>query len=134
MRLIQAAEHTLTGHKGAISGVVWSDKAEIITASWDHTLKIWDSELCGIKHEITGNEPFFDVHYSPLARAVIASSSDNRLRLYDPRSSGIHYLDASRDVFFLFFPKTFFRFFIYEIRATNFIYKIKFTSNSFILN
>ncbi|XP_032687949.1 ribosome biogenesis protein WDR12 homolog [Odontomachus brunneus] len=80
-------QRTLAGHKGAISGLVWSDKMEIITASWDHTLKIWDSELGGIKHEIPGNEPFFDVDYSPLARAVIAPSSDNRLKLYDPRSS-----------------------------------------------
>lgn len=85
---MQLPQRTLAGHIGAISGLVWSDKTEIITASWDHTIKIWDSELGGIKHEIPGTEPFFDVDYSPLARAVIAPSSDNRLKLYDPRSSG----------------------------------------------
>ncbi|XP_034948581.1 ribosome biogenesis protein WDR12 homolog [Chelonus insularis] len=78
---------TLKGHKEAVSGVVWSDKTEIITSSWDHTLKVWDSELGGIKHEIHGHKSFFDVDYSDLSRAVITASADRHIRLYDPRST-----------------------------------------------
>lgn len=78
----------MKGHKEAVSGVVWSDKSELITCSWDHTLKIWDSELGGIKHEIPGNKSFFDLDYSPLSRVVITASADRHIRLYDPRTSG----------------------------------------------
>lgn len=78
----------MKGHKEAISGVVWSDTAEIVTSSWDHTLKIWDSELGGMKHEIPGNKSFFDVDYSRLSRAVLTASADRHVRLYDPRSTG----------------------------------------------
>ncbi|XP_011502838.1 PREDICTED: ribosome biogenesis protein WDR12 homolog isoform X1 [Ceratosolen solmsi marchali] len=78
---------TMKGHKEAISGVVWSDKTEIITSSWDHTLKIWDTELGGVKHEFTGNKSFFDLDYSPLSKVLITASADKHIRLYDPRST-----------------------------------------------
>lgn len=80
-------KRTMKGHKEAISGVVWSDKIEIITSSWDHTIKIWDSELGGIKHELTGNKSFFDLDYSPLSHTIITASADRHIRLYDPRST-----------------------------------------------
>lgn len=84
---IRVPKRTMKGHKEAISGVTWSDKTELITSSWDHTLKIWDSELGGMKHEITGNKSFFDVDYSELSRTVITASADRHVRLYDPRST-----------------------------------------------
>jgi WD domain, G-beta repeat. len=61
---------------------------EIITSSWDHTLKIWDAELGGMKSEIVGNKSFFDVHYSPLSKLVITASADKQIRLYDPKVKG----------------------------------------------
>ncbi|XP_033220036.1 ribosome biogenesis protein WDR12 homolog isoform X2 [Belonocnema kinseyi] len=79
-------KRTLKGHKEALSGVVWTDKTEIVTSSWDHTLKLWDSELGGIKQEIAGNKSFFDVDYSPLSRTLITASADRHIRLYDSRS------------------------------------------------
>lgn len=86
--ILQVPKRTMKGHKEAISGIVWSDKTEVITSSWDHTMKIWDTELGGIKHELAGNKSFFDIDYSPLCRAVLAASSDRHIRLYDPRSKG----------------------------------------------
>ncbi|XP_043282910.1 ribosome biogenesis protein WDR12 homolog [Venturia canescens] len=80
-------KRTMKGHKEAISGVAWSDTAEIITSSWDHTLKIWDSELGGMKHEIAGNKSFFDLDYSRLSRTIVTGSADRHIRLYDPRST-----------------------------------------------
>lgn len=78
----------MKGHKEAISGVVWTDKYEVVTSSWDHTLKLWDTELGGIKHEIRGNKSFFDIDYSPLSKSFITASADCHVRLYDPRSNG----------------------------------------------
>ena len=57
---------TLAGHKEGISGVCWEeDKSSVVTASWDHTIRVWDTEMGGMKTELVGNKSFFDVAYSP---------------------------------------------------------------------
>jgi len=78
---------TLPGHKEAISDVVYNDSNEIFSASMDHTIKLWDSELGGLKSEIAGNKSFFSLSWSPLNRNIITSSADRHIRLYDPRST-----------------------------------------------
>jgi len=80
---------TLKGHKEAISAVQWTDSSEICTASWDHTLRLWDAEIGGIKNEIVGNKSFFDASWSPLNGLVITASADKHVRLYDPRCTGL---------------------------------------------
>lgn len=77
---------TLQGHREAISGVEWINEDSILTSSWDHTLKIWDLNLGGIKSEISGNKSFFDMSYSKINGMIITASADKSLRLYDPRS------------------------------------------------
>lgn len=77
---------TLQGHREAISGVQWINEDSILTSSWDHTLKIWDLNLGGIKSEISGNKSFFDMSYSKINGLIITASADKSLRLYDPRS------------------------------------------------
>lgn len=78
---------TLKGHKEAISSVVWTDDQELATSSWDHTLRLWDGELGGIKTEIAGNKPFFDMSYSTLNRTFITAAADRHIRMYDLRST-----------------------------------------------
>lgn len=98
----------MKGHKEAISGVVWSNKTEIITSSWDHTLKVWDTELGGIKHEFAGNKSFFDLDYSPLSKVLITASADKHIRLYDPRSTGIQEFSILlMDIWLILFIKLF---------------------------
>lgn len=77
---------TLQGHREAISGVEWINEDSILTSSWDHTLKIWDLNLGGIKSEMSGNKSFFDMSYSKINGMIITASADKNLRLYDPRS------------------------------------------------
>lgn len=79
---------TLQGHRECVSGVQWIDDDTILTGSWDHTMKIWDLNLEGIKTEITGNKSFFDVSYSRLNNLIITASADKNLRIYDPRLKG----------------------------------------------
>ena len=82
---------TLPGHKEAISSVVWTENNEIFSSSWDHTIKLWDAELGGLKTEIVGNKSFFNISRSPLNHMLITASADRHVRLYDPRSQGKHF-------------------------------------------
>ena len=66
---------TLAGHKEGISGVCWTeDKSTLVSSSWDHTIRIWDTEIGGMKSELVGNKSFFDVAYSPKAKLLITAS------------------------------------------------------------
>lgn len=79
---------TLKGHRDCITCVRFSAANEILTSSWDHTLKLWDVEIGGIKQELMGNKAFLSADYSSLNNTIITSSADRHIRLYDPKSMG----------------------------------------------
>lgn len=78
---------SLTGHREAVSGLQWLDNNTLLSCSWDHTIKVWDLALEGMKSEFTGNKSFFDVSFSPLSGLILTCSADKNIRLYDPRAS-----------------------------------------------
>ncbi|XP_039296742.1 ribosome biogenesis protein WDR12 homolog [Nilaparvata lugens] len=78
---------TLKGHKEAISSVQWKTSSQLVTSSWDHTLKIWDVEYGSVATEISGNKTFFDCHCGPKTGYLITASADRTIRLYDPKSA-----------------------------------------------
>merc|ERR1711974_143557 len=79
---------TIAGHKEGISGITWSESAtELITCSWDHTIRVWDAETATLKTELVGNKAFFDVHYSPEKKMLLTASCEKAIRMYDPRST-----------------------------------------------
>jgi ribosome biogenesis protein YTM1 len=78
---------TLGGHKEAVAGVQWLGEGELASASWDHTIKIWDTEMGGLKSEMVGNKAFFSLSYSTENRTLLATGADRSVRLYDPRST-----------------------------------------------
>ncbi|XP_055948151.1 ribosome biogenesis protein WDR12 homolog [Argiope bruennichi] len=77
---------TLSGHTDGISGVQWIDTNEIATCSLDCTLRIWDAELGGMKHQLNGSKAFLGMSYSPISRLIVSGSSDRHVRLWDPRT------------------------------------------------
>jgi len=79
---------TLSGHNEAITAVQWTDELEVCTASWDHTIRLWDLDLGGLKQQLAGTKAFLDVDSCPQTRHLISSSADRHVRLWDPRSTG----------------------------------------------
>uniref|UniRef100_A0A0N5CPW8 Ribosome biogenesis protein WDR12 homolog n=1 Tax=Thelazia callipaeda TaxID=103827 RepID=A0A0N5CPW8_THECL len=81
---------TLAGHKDAVVSIVWSPNSakEVLTASWDHTISIWDLELAGQLSTLTAKKAFTSMSVSSTSSMLITGSVDPIVRLWDPRSHG----------------------------------------------
>ncbi|XP_074659393.1 ribosome biogenesis protein WDR12 homolog isoform X2 [Tubulanus polymorphus] len=79
---------TFSGHKESISSARWLDDKDILTASWDHTMKIWDLHEGCEKSTLNGVKVFLDISYSTANKMVLSASADRHIRLWDPRNEG----------------------------------------------
>uniref|UniRef100_A0A023GK11 Ribosome biogenesis protein WDR12 homolog n=1 Tax=Amblyomma triste TaxID=251400 RepID=A0A023GK11_AMBTT len=76
---------TLSGHHEAITGVQWTDSKEVATCSMDHTLRLWDVDLGGMKTQLVGSKAFLDISYSKLSNQIVSAHTDKHVRLWDVR-------------------------------------------------
>jgi len=78
---------TFGGHKEAVGGVAWMGNGEIVSVSWDHTIKIWELELGGLKTELVANKALFSVSVGgERNELLLVGGAERSVRLYDPRA------------------------------------------------
>ena len=71
----------------AISGVAWRNNGELISVSWDHTIKIWELELGGLKNELVANKALFSVAIGgERGEQILVSGAERSVRMYDPKA------------------------------------------------
>ncbi|MCL4128536.1 UNVERIFIED_CONTAM: hypothetical protein GTU68_024189 [Idotea baltica] len=78
---------TFAGHSESVSGVDWVSSTQLVSCSWDHSIRLWDIEAGGKTSQISGNIAFFCLAYSRTNNALLAGCADRFVRLYDPRAT-----------------------------------------------
>jgi len=81
---------TLSGHTQNVSACKWmsSSANTACTASWDHSIKLWDIYIGQETRTIKSpnSRIFMDLDYSPLNELIVTGLNDSHCRIYDPRS------------------------------------------------
>ncbi|ABW33415.1 NB-ARC domain-containing protein [Acaryochloris marina] len=80
-----ALVRTLSGHTSNVRGVSISpDGQTVVSASYDHTLKVWDLATGEEQRTLTGHtSPVEGVSISPDGQTVVSGSLDNTLKVWD---------------------------------------------------
>ncbi len=81
--VVELAE--LTGHLGAVYGVaIAPDGRQLISSSWDRTIKIWDLQTRQVLHSLTGPMlPSTTLAIAPNGKTFASGSYDATIKLWD---------------------------------------------------
>jgi WD40 repeat protein len=77
--------YTLRGHEQEINRLAWSpDGRSLASASFDSTVRIWDTETGKLEHTLTGhNGAVYSVAWSPDGWLLASCSQDKRVLAWD---------------------------------------------------
>uniref|UniRef100_A0A2N9IMZ0 Ribosome biogenesis protein WDR12 homolog n=1 Tax=Fagus sylvatica TaxID=28930 RepID=A0A2N9IMZ0_FAGSY len=83
------AVSTLVGHTQSVSSLAWPEHKTIYSASWDHSVRLWDVETGKDTSDIFCGKVLRCLDVGGESSALIAAGgSDPVLRIWDPRKPG----------------------------------------------
>lgn len=83
------AVSTIVGHTNCVSSVVWPEDDTIYSASWDHSIRIWDVETGKATWNMFCGKVLNSIDVGGENSALVAAgASDTTLRIWDPRRPG----------------------------------------------
>ncbi|KNA05180.1 hypothetical protein SOVF_192760 [Spinacia oleracea] len=83
------AVSTLVGHTNCVSSVIWPLDETIYSASWDHSIRIWDAETGSATWTMFCGKVLNCIDVGGESSALVsAGGSDGTLRIWDPRRPG----------------------------------------------
>ncbi|KAL9227001.1 hypothetical protein vseg_002750 [Gypsophila vaccaria] len=83
------AVSTLVGHTNCVSSVIWPQEDKIYSASWDHSIRIWDVETGKATWSLFTGKVLNHIDVGGESSALVAAgASDGTLRIWDPRRPG----------------------------------------------
>lgn len=82
----------LHGHEGpVVSADWWANGSQVVTASWDRTVKLWDVETRASLHMFEGHElEITHASAHSVQKLIVTSSQDTTFRLWDFRLPSMH--------------------------------------------
>ncbi|CAF1506656.1 unnamed protein product, partial [Didymodactylos carnosus] len=81
------ARITINAHTENVSCVKWLNTNEIVSGSWDHSIKLWNMDTLKEAQTFKSTKAVIHCDYSQLNHLIVAGFCDRFIRLYDPRVS-----------------------------------------------
>jgi ribosome biogenesis protein YTM1 len=81
------ARSTLVGHNQCVSTLQWISADQLVSGSWDHSLRFWDVESGVCTKHFDGNKVILSLDHSELNGLVATGHADKTVRTWDPRVS-----------------------------------------------
>lgn len=75
----------MEGHMQCVSSLHWISEDEIASASWDHSVRLWDVDSGICTHQMNGNKVILALDYSKENNLIVTGHADKTVRLWDPR-------------------------------------------------
>lgn len=87
--------HRLTGHQGFIEQAHFSpDGRQIASASWDRTIRIWDSSTGSLLTTFPHSDAVTSVQYSPDGKRLAITSLDGTAQVLDAQTGAVRVIMA----------------------------------------
>lgn len=84
----EAPRQELSAHTQCVAGVAWPTEATAVTASWDHSVRLWDVEAGANTDSLHHNKAIYCVAAAASSSLLAFGGAERALRVWDPRARG----------------------------------------------